>query len=161
MPKKLLLPVLLLIMSSCLRNVDDEIVDCALFDPAIPIITITYVDADGNNLIRNETFNADDIEILRADGSVGGGVILPRMDEEMPENNPFNYTLWIALPRSETETYRIQLTDMVTDELQFTAQRQNLPCGLSYFIPISGTYNGTDITIVEDTIDFRIRIVVE
>ena len=159
MAKKIFSLLFLVLTVSCLDNVDDNTFDCALFDPAFPVITITYLDDQGNNLIRNGTLNPDDISVLFSDGSVGGTVILPGANEENSDNNVLDYTVSIALPRSESESYTIQLNDETMDELQLMASRQDLPCNISYFIPTNATYNGVNTTLVEDGIDFRIRIV--
>ena len=48
------------LLLSCSNNTKEDI-DCALFDPAIPTFFINLIDKDGNNLIANETYTADDI----------------------------------------------------------------------------------------------------
>ena len=52
-----------LCLCSC-KTDDDNDIDCALFDPANSNLFIKLIDSDGNNLIENNTFIADDIKIL-------------------------------------------------------------------------------------------------
>ena len=48
---------------SC-KNDDEPEIDCALYDPFISRLFIKLVDGEGQNLIENNTYIADDITVL-------------------------------------------------------------------------------------------------
>jgi len=146
--KKLFLYGILLFSIGC---GDDDGIDCELFDPAVPVIQLTYVDSERNNLIANGTLDADRIRVFNSEGFQIEFVIpLPSEFEVNPENNPSNYTVILFSPFSESETYTIELSDMVTDVLTVTFVLNSVTCGFSFFEATSATYNGLDVTIVPD-----------
>lgn len=157
MKKYLLICVLCFIFISC--NNDDSI-DCALFDPAFPQLSVKFVDNDENNLIKNGFLNPDNIIVLNTEGKSVGTVILPDGFEVNPDNNPFNYTLSIVSPNSSSETYNIHLEENTIEVLTIESELKNIPCGISFYTPISATYNNMKITVNEENLlDFIITVI--
>lgn len=126
-------------------------INCELFDTAFPLLFIRLVDSSGNNLIENETIDPNNV-------SVEGD--FPRADFEfVPADefaNPDAYiraldnSLRLFLPNEATFQYVIHLDDLdKTIKVDFTAELTKIPCDLSYFKPIEGSYNDETLKLKE------------
>lgn len=157
MKKYLLICVLFIVFINCKS---DDGIDCELFDPAFPQLFVKFVDSDGNNLIKNGSINSDNIIVLNAEENSVGTVILPNGFEVNPDSNPFNYTLKIFSPNSSSETYNIHLEENTIEVLTIESELKNIPCGISFYTPISATYNNMKITVNEENLlDFIITVI--
>lgn len=150
MKKALFIFVLLLLINSC-KNEDDGI-DCALFDPITKSLYINLVDSDDNNLIENETYNADDITILYNNNTFTNVFF----------NNIPGLENLIALNISGTQgdnTYEIQLSENLTYSLILDLTLESTVCDISFFTLNSVIYNDIIQTIEDFNGDYLITIV--
>ena len=114
MKVKLFVAILVLVFFSACK-IDDGI-DCALVDCATDqIFSIEFKDAEGTNLITNETYKLEDIEITSGD----------RQLELVPLDTTKLVTFIISRNIGET-SYTIKLNSSETDTLVLdTKQQQN------------------------------------
>jgi hypothetical protein len=150
MKKALFIFVLLLLFNSC-KN-DDDGIDCALFDPITKSLYINLVDSDDNNLIENETYNADDITVLYNNNTFTNVFF----------NNIPSLENLIALKISGTQgdnTYEIQLSENLTYSLILDLTLESTVCDISFFTLNSVSYNDIIQTIEDFNGDYLITIV--
>lgn len=119
---------------------DDNGIDCSLFDPANPMLFIEMVDSDGNNLIENETFIADDIIIL-FNGYEFTNVVFDEVD------GIENLVAFGLFGEEGDNTLELKLSDEVTDTLILNLMAENQVCGWTFMSLNSATYNGESQTI--------------
>lgn len=139
MKQPFLLFIILCIMASCSKD-EKETIDCALFDPAISNLFIKLVDAEGNNLIENETYIADDITVLFNDYLYTNVVF---NDVEGIENL---ITLNV-IGNDGDNTIKIQLSSEETDTLILNLTAESEICGWTFFSINSAIYNDIILTI--------------
>jgi len=139
MKQPFLLFIILCIMASCSKD-EKETIDCALFDPAISNLFIKLVDAEGNNLIENETYIADDITVLFNDYLYTNVVF---NDVEGIENL---ITLNV-IGKDGDNTIKIQLSSEETDTLILNLTAESEICGWTFFSINSAIYNDIILTI--------------
>lgn len=139
MKQPFLLFIILCIMASCSKD-EKETIDCALFDPAISNLFIKLVDAEGNNLIENETYIADDITVLFNDYLYTNVVF---NDVEGIENL---ITLNV-IGKDGDNTIKIQLSSGETDTLILNLTAESEICGWTFFSINSAIYNDIILTI--------------
>lgn len=139
MKQPFLLFIILCIMASCSKD-EKETIDCALFDPAISNLFIKLVDAEGNNLIENETYIADDITVLFNDYLYTNVVF---NDVEGIENL---ITLNV-IGNDGDNTIKIQLSSGETDTLILNLTAESEICGWTFFSINSAIYNDIILTI--------------
>jgi len=139
MKQPFLLFIILCILASCSKD-EKETIDCALFDPAISNLFIKLVDAEGNNLIENETYIADDITVLFNDYLYTNVVF---NDVEGIENL---ITLNV-IGNDGDNTIKIQLSSEETDTLILNLTAESEICGWTFFSINSAIYNDIILTI--------------
>lgn len=139
MKQPFLLFIILCIIASCSKD-EKETIDCALFDPAISNLFIKLVDAEGNNLIENETYIADDITVLFNDYLYTNVVF---NDVEGIENL---ITLNV-IGNDGDNTIKIQLSSEETDTLILNLTAESEICGWTFFSINSAIYNDIILTI--------------
>lgn len=139
MKQPFLLFIILCIMASCSKD-EKETIDCALFDPAISNLFIKLVDEEGNNLIENETYIADDITVLFNDYLYTNVVF---NDVEGIENL---ITLNV-IGNDGDNTIKIQLSSGETDTLILNLTAESEICGWTFFSINSAIYNDIILTI--------------
>ena len=134
----LLFPIILL--NGC--ETDDDI-NCALFDPAPQLFFIELLDNEGNNLIENGTFNANDI-VVRFNDFEFTQVVFNEVEELQ---NLISISL---LGDSGDNTYEIVLSETETDTLVLNLSVERQTCGARFFNLNTATYNEEPQTIIED-----------
>jgi len=106
--KNLVLILAFLALFSC--NNDDDVIECALFDPIIQTFYVELIDNQGNNLFENGTFNSDDV-VVSINGFDLSGVIF----NDVPGIE--NIIVLSLFGQAGDSTYEIQLSDTITDTL--------------------------------------------
>ena len=130
MSKYYIILILGLLLSNC-SNQDD--IGCDIFDPATPFLAIKLVDSNGINLIENGTI--DPTEITLQSGL--GLRFLPPNDIADP-NSPFaqfDNTIDLSIPDESTFQYMIDLNNTDVVSLDFTAERRDIECDITFYIP--------------------------
>ncbi|WP_341215299.1 hypothetical protein [uncultured Wocania sp.] len=131
---------------------DDNGIDCDLFDPANRNLFIELVDGNGNNLIENNTFVADDIKVLFNGNTITNVVF---NDVEGIEN-------LIALSligEAGNNTFEIQLSSEITDTLILNLKAESQICGWTFFSLNSATYNDVLQTIEDFNGNYIISVI--
>jgi len=135
--------VIFLLFGSC--NSDDDSINCLLLDPLPEFFFIELVDSNGNNLIENGTFNAEDISVT-VDGEVVGG----RDFQFVPETNT------IAISEREGDlrnnsNYIITLAQGVQDVLNLTlSASEEDQCGFIVYTATFASYNGVEQQVLDN-----------
>lgn len=144
----------LIFIQSC-KN-DDETCDYALYDPvALRTVFIKLVDTNGNNLIENETYNSNNIEV-----SFNGYTNTSPFFENTPELE--NLIAVTVIGIEGDNTYEIKLNNTITDTLILNLDSEilgNEPCTSTYFTINNTSYNNTNQT-VEDLNNWNYLITV-
>jgi len=127
-----------LLLSSC--NLDNDEINCVLSNPVPEVFLIELVDADGNNLIENGTFNAEDITVTVDAETVGNGQFIPNVITIFENGGDL---------RNDSD-YLITLAQGVQDVLRLNFTTGVDPnCGFTIYTATSATYNGTEQNILE------------
>lgn len=140
-----------LCLFSC-KNDDKEDIDCALFDPAISNLFIKLVDSNGNNLIENEIYKADDITILLNNYTATNVVF-----KNIPELN--NLIALNIHGENGNNTFKIKLSENETDTLVLNLTLESTICGFSFFKLNSATYNDKAQTIEDFNGNYLITVI--
>jgi hypothetical protein len=149
--KYLYVIVCFLCLTSC-KNDDKEDIDCALFDPAISSLFIKLVDSDGNNLIENETYKADDITVLFNNYTTTNVVF-----KDIPELN--NLIALNIHGENGNNTFKIKLSENEIDTLILNLKAESSICNWTFFKLNSATYNGIVQTLEDFNGDYLITII--
>lgn len=149
MKKILLLLLILPICLGCLGD-DDEGIDCALFDPAFPTLYLELVDADGVNLFENGTLNPEDISV-EGDFPNAGFIFNPPNELAVPDSDirRLDNTIQLFIPQQSNFQYTIMLSETESISMSFTAVFTRIPCNLSYYLPIDGSFDGATVELTE------------
>jgi hypothetical protein len=139
--KYLSIIICVLCLTSC-KNHDKEEIDCALFDPAISNLFIKLIDAEGNNLIENETYIADDITVLFNESTYTNVVYNDVLGIE-------NLIILNLIGIDGDNTVKINLSNDITDTLILNLTAESEVCGWTFFTLNSATYND-EIKTIED-----------
>jgi hypothetical protein len=139
--KYLSIIICVLCLTSC-NNHDKEEIDCALFDPAISNLFIKLIDAEGNNLIENETYIADDITVLFNESTYTNVVYNDVQGIE-------NLIILNLIGIDGDNTVKINLSNDITDTLILNLTAESEVCGWTFFTLNSATYND-EIKTIED-----------
>ncbi|MGZ0015535.1 hypothetical protein [Yeosuana sp. AK3] len=143
--------VCFLCLFSC-KNNDKEDIDCALFDPFIANLFVKLVDSEGNNLIENNTFIANNITIL-FNGNTFTNVVftnVPGLENLMALN---------LIGVDGNNLFEIKLSDKETDTLIMNLTTESKVCGLTFFKLNSVTYNETFQTLENFNGNYMITVV--
>lgn len=135
MRKTFLLPIIFLFIACA----DDESVDCATLDVVTKNILVEVVDSEGNNLIQNGTYKAEEISVRLKNSQTCciGGVF---------EDVPGLETLISVQLLPETETfYIIELSNEEEGELVVNNELESSECFGMIPTAISATYNSTSL----------------
>lgn len=148
--KWLFISVCFLLLNSCESDDDNP---CLSIDPGFQTFSIELVDADGNNLIENDTYNRSQIEV-KANGNIIGGVPGTAV--------PSNYILTELFLAIDKVPLEISLNANESDELILDISGgERLECG---FVPLTVTkavYNGAEQSLsILDEVDRIQKIVV-
>jgi hypothetical protein len=119
---------------SC-KNDDEPEIDCALYDPFIRSLFIKLIDSEGQNLIENNTYMADDITVL-FNGYTYTNVVFN--DVQGIENLITLSVIGI----DGDNTLKIKLSEEITDTLILNLTADSQVCGWTFFTLNSATYNG-------------------
>lgn len=119
---------------------DNNDIDCTLFDPENFVLYIELVDHDGNNLIENETYIADEIKIVFGDYTMNNVIYY----DSSSKKNLIAFSLIGAVGDN---TFKIQLSDELTDTLVLNLKDGGQVCGWSFLLLNTASYNGQLQTI--------------
>jgi hypothetical protein len=128
---------------SCKNDVEPEI-DCALFDPFISNLFIKLVDSEGQNLIENHAYIADDITVF-FNGNTYTNVVL----NDVPDIENLITVNLIGVDGDNTLINH--LSEEVTDTLILNLTAESQICGWTFFTLNSATYNG----VLQEIEDFN------
>ena len=137
--KYLSIIICVLCLTSCKNK---EEIDCALFDPAISNLFIKLIDAEGNNLIENETYIADDITVLFNESTYTNVIYNDVQGIE-------NLIVLNLIGINGDNTIKINLSNDITDTLILNLTTESEVCGWTFFTLYSATYND-EIKTIED-----------
>lgn len=145
---------IILLSFSCFLLISCNKVDCTTDDPIFRSLFIKLLDADGNNLIENDTFNSETITIRFSEAIYTGVVFTDVQGIE-------NLIIINLLGQEGSNIYEIQLSESRTDilELAMLEIGKDEPCPASYFIPDGASYNRVDQTIEVFGDDFMITVI--
>ncbi|PQV49456.1 hypothetical protein CLV33_10387 [Jejuia pallidilutea] len=149
--KKIALSLLILLSVFFCKNDDDNEIDCSLIDIGPPNIYIELVDANGNNLIENETYIADNITV-----TFKGYIIENVVFKNVPSVENF-----IALSVSGSKgdnTFNIHLSENETDILTLNLSEREVICSVTFYTINETTYNGEIQTLKDFNGDYLITI---
>lgn len=133
------LTLCLLCLLSC-KNDDESGIDCALFDPFIKSLHIKLVDNNGNNLIENKTYIADNIKV-RINGSEYTNVVFKDVEEIK------NLITLNLLGTTGENIYAIELSNTEIDTLILNLTLEQTICGFSFVTLNSASYNNVILSI--------------
>lgn len=146
-----LLISLFILLTSC-SNSDKGEIDCSTIFIVPPSILLKITNANGTNLIENETYIGSEITI--------------EINEEIHKNvvnqNIESLKNLIIIPLNSTETereYKINLSEIETDTLNLNVSLNEGACGILITKPNSAVYNGNTITIEDYNGDYLITVV--
>lgn len=151
MKKIALILFLLLFVLSC-KNDDDNEVDCSVLDIAPPNIYIELVDGDGNNLIENKTYIADNITITFNDFVIENVVF-----KNVPSIK--NFIALSVFGNEGDNTFDVHLSDSETDKLTLNLSRAQVICGVTLHTINEARYNGKTQTLKDFNGNYLITIV--
>lgn len=145
--------IILLVASFSILSCGDEL-DCIEDDPIFRSIFIDLRDNDGNNLIKNGTFNSQDIIIRFNDieifnpvfDTVSGIEHFIVINVHGPEGH-ISYEIQLSTTR--TDTLDLNVIDIAEDH----------PCMIPLYAVESATYNGIDQTLEAFMEDVLITVV--
>lgn len=135
---------------SCVDN-DDPIVQCAAIDYAIPGLIIEITDADGTNLIKNGTYDKDEITVVIDDTTISRILINEEFDHVISillSDALDNAEAQVILNSSETDVLKLELTRTTTGE----------PCFFPIFSVDEVLYNNENISL--ENLPFNQKITV-
>ena len=148
------------VLFSCNSDDNDPEVACLRTSPITNgNLYIALVNAEGENLIANQTYIADDITIDDLNsGTTASGVVFTGV--QGLEN-----LIGMGIYGEEgNNTFEINLSDTETDTLILNLVREEFGdiCPVSLLIPTAAIYNGEVVEIQEDTdIGYLITVVKE
>ncbi|MEM9078086.1 MAG: hypothetical protein AAGC43_13670 [Bacteroidota bacterium] len=136
-----------LILSSLLLSCggdDNDPCDGVITDPIVQSIFIELLDNEGNNLIENGTFPAEDIT-----AEFNGFIITPVVFTEF---EAIKNLITLNIVGSEGEnTWLINLNEQETDTLVLDLALNTVECGFTSFTVISVFYNGVQQTLITNS----------
>ncbi|GAA4280416.1 hypothetical protein [Gaetbulibacter aestuarii] len=146
------LPALcLLLLCSCDKPKDPE-VDCSLYDPFFSNLLIELVDDQGENLIENNTYPADEITI-NYKGNISTNVVFNDVPglENLISMNLFG--------DAGENTFILNLSDTVSDTLVLNLSIDIPVCNIPLYTLNTATYNGEVQSIITENGTYRITVV--
>jgi hypothetical protein len=150
MKKLIFLLIMIPIWIGCSNNNDDDGIDCALFDPALPSLFIRIVDSTGANLIENGTIDPDNLSV-EGRFSGAGFQFIPANEFANPDADirELDNSISLFIPYEPTFQYIIHLDDMETIKVDFTAELTRIPCDITYYKPIEGVFNNEALELTQ------------
>ncbi len=149
--KSFLIVFACLCLFSC-KNDDEPEIDCALFDPFISNLSIKLIDSEGQNLIENNTYIADDITVL-FNGNTYTNVVF---NDVQGIENLITLNL-IGLDGDNT--LKINLSQEISDTLILNLTAESQICGWTFFTLNSANYNGVFQQIEDFNGNYLITVV--
>lgn len=143
---------LILIVLSCSNcsNDNGDGIDCALFDPAFPTLFLKLVGANNTNLFENGTLNPNDIKVM---GNLPntGFVFNPADEFAVPDADirMLDNTIQLFIPNASNFQYTIYLSANDSVVVDFSAELTKIPCDLSYYLPLEGTFDTSKLELQE------------
>ncbi len=140
----------LIVLFGLLGCSNDEGIDCALFDPAFPSLFLELVDANDVNLFENGTIDPDDIRV-EGDFPNPGFTFNPASEFAVPgaDIRKLDNTIQLIIPGEPNFQYTIYLSETDSILVNFSAELTRIPCDLSYYSPIEGTFNDLKLELTE------------
>lgn len=135
---------------SCKTDKDD--IDCSLYDFESRSLFIKLVDTEGNNLIENETYNADDIIILFNDYEIKNVVV-----KNVESIN--NLVVLNLIGTAGDNEFNIKLSNTEIDNLVLSLTAESAVCGYTFFKLNSVNYNGNNKIIEDFKGDYLITVI--
>ncbi|GAA4289849.1 hypothetical protein [Aestuariibaculum suncheonense] len=137
MEKRLVVFLLAVMLFSCSSDKDSGI-DCMLYDPYFPTLYIKLVDAEGNNLIENGTY---DIEGMSFENGLSYRVNPASEIEPVGSKiREFDNTVELGIPNRTNFTYVIKLSEEEDITLDFTAELIESVCDIEFTLPKEVVY---------------------
>ncbi|MBZ9619158.1 hypothetical protein [Psychroflexus lacisalsi] len=146
MKKLIFLICMIPILNGCSStNDDNDEIDCALIDIAIPSLYVKIIDSTNANLIENGTIYPDKIEV---DGNFQNPSFrfIPESVSVDPE---FFNTLNLFIPNATNFQYTLHLDDLETIVIDFTAERISFICDVTYYEPSKAIINNLEVELIE------------
>lgn len=130
----------LTILISCDKEGETFELDCSAVNGFTESFIIELVDADGNNLIENGTYDSEHITVLFNGKNIGG----------VPINEDFNTIINFALQGEGTVDYLVLLNEQTTDTLRLDLTINSFfTCGEPDYTVNSASYNGVLQELIE------------
>ncbi|WP_339338922.1 MULTISPECIES: hypothetical protein [unclassified Croceitalea] len=148
MKKMFLLFLAVPLWTSC--SEDNNGIDCELFDPAYPSLYLELVDAEDTNLFENGTLDPEDIRV-EGDFPNAGFSFNPPREFAVPEADirKLDNTIQLLIPDESNFHYTIYLSETNSIQVSFSAELTQIPCNLSYYLPLEGTFNRSNFELTE------------
>lgn len=152
--------VLLLALAIMLSCSKDE-VDCSLFDPLFPELSVRLVDENGINLIENGTINPDSISIA-ADFNNPYFIFTPVNHYPSSSNrmNEFDNSLVLRIAQRPSFKYTLNLNDTLSVDIDFVAELRKLPCGVDFYEP-EGVKIKNEVIELREVNDLQFLAIIE
>ncbi|MFH4966634.1 hypothetical protein V8G61_00400 [Gaetbulibacter sp. M240] len=143
---------LIFIFSISCDDPKDEEIDCSLYDPFLSNLIIELVNDQGENLIANNTYLADEITVS-FNGYISTNVVfnnVPGLENVITIN---------LFGTSGDNTFMIHLSDTVSDTLVLNLSVDMSVCNIPLYTLNQATYNG-EIQMVSqnDSGNYRITV---
>ena len=143
----------MIILSLSCEDSQDSGIDCALYDPFLSNLIIELVNDQGDNLIANNTYLADEITVSD-NGYTSTNVVfnnVPGLENVITLN---------LFGTSGDNTFMIHLSDTVSDTLVLNLSVDMSVCNIPLYTLNQATYNG-EIQMVSqnDSGNYRITVV--
>lgn len=148
MKKIYLLLLAVPLWTSC--SEDNNGIDCELFDPAFPSLYLELVDAEGANLFKNGTFDPENIRV-EGDFPNAGFSFNPPREFAVSEADirKLDNTIQLLIPNESSFQYTIHISETNSIQISFFAELTQIPCDLSYYLPLNGTFNDLNFELIE------------
>ncbi len=129
---------------------EDEVADCAAVSCLAQTVSIEFVDANGNNLIANETYSLSTLAITKGENEVNAN----------QESQETEVRFFLSGTEGEN-TYTIVLDDSETDVLTLDLNKisPGSECCSPIFEILSATYNGSNIEVITEYDNSKIVVV--
>lgn len=142
--------ILIVLVSSNCSNDNGDGIDCALFDPAFPTLFLKLVDANDTNLFEKGAFEPDDLKVI-GDFPNGGFLFNPANEFAVPDADirMLDNTIQLFIPNTSNFRYTIYLSENDSLVVDFSAELTNIPCDLSYYLPLEGNFDNSKLELQE------------
>lgn len=148
--KKFFTLFLIVLWCSNCSNDNGDGIDCSLFDPAFPTLFLKLVDANDTNLFESSELNPDTIRVT-GDFPNAGFVFNPAREFAVPDADirMLDNTIQLFIPNASNFQYTIHLSENDSVVVDFSAELTKIPCDLSYYLPLEGTFDNSTFELKE------------